>query len=253
MICTPGGVRAAMRPSSALLLATALALSGCMTGGDDEGDDPPMTPTPTSQRQTPPSPVTGFPPTPQGCDVTVEIVGGAFVPKDVTAPSGSVVCWVNKDAVEHTVTFDHGFFDSGSIAPNVTVATKMEDGLHPYHCKFHASMKGTVQMGAATTPTPTPSPTPSPTPVTPTGPTSAAVEVLAFQFTPATVTIARGGTVTWTNKDAVQHSATADDASWDTGAMAGTVGTKTLTFAQPGTFGYKCKFHSTMTGKVVVN
>lgn len=244
-----------MRPTLVLALCASLAFAGCMTGGDDKTPTPTPTPAPTPTATPTASPT----PTPAlDCDVTVDISGFAYSPANATVPSGGTICWTNKDTVAHTVTFDRGAYDSGSIAPGATVSAQLGDGLHAYHCTFHASMTGTVQMGPVqATPTPTPptppTPTPTPTPTaTPTGPATATVTILAFQFTPQTVTIARGGTVTWTNNDAVPHTATANDASWDTGSLA-TGASKPITFANPGTFDYKCKFHSTMTGKVVVN
>ena len=61
-----------------------------------------------------------------------------------------------------------------------------------------------------------------------------------------------GDTVTWTNSDAQAHTATADDASWDSGTIAGSGGTGAVTFATAGTFPYHCKIHPAMTGTVTV-
>src|SRR5581483_10970322 len=43
-----------------------------------------------------------------------------------------------------------------------------------------------------------------------------AVTIQNFAFSPATITIKAGDSVTWTNQDTVGHSATADDTSFDT-------------------------------------
>lgn len=235
----------------AFVLATALALAGCLTG-----DDEPHTSTPTSTHTMTPT-STASPavtsPTPAveiACDVHVEIKGFAYSPANVTIARDESVCWWNNDTVAHTVTFDHGFYDSGEIAPGARVATRIQDdGLHAYHCKLHPAMRGSVQVGTpAPTPTPTPTPTPSPTPPTGSGSTGA-VTILAFSFTPATVTIARGGSVTWTNSDPVPHTATGS--GWDTGNLANGE-KKAVTFATAGTFDYRCNIHPAMTGKVVV-
>ncbi len=77
------------------------------------------------------------------------------------------------------------------------------------------------------------------------------VEVADFAFTPGTVTITAGDTVTWTNTDPVAHTATATDSSWDTGDIAEGA-SASITFDTPGTYAYLCTPHPTMTGTVVV-
>jgi plastocyanin len=79
-----------------------------------------------------------------------------------------------------------------------------------------------------------------------------AVAISGFAFGPASVTVSVGDTVTWTNNDAQTHTATADDASWDAGNIAGGGGTKSVTFATAGTFPYHCAIHPAMTGSVTV-
>jgi MYXO-CTERM domain-containing protein len=80
-----------------------------------------------------------------------------------------------------------------------------------------------------------------------------AVKIIGFGFTPNTVTVAVGDSVTWTNGDGVTHTATADDASFDTGQIgAGTTST-TITFSTAGTFAYHCSIHSSMHGTIVVS
>ncbi|HET9457530.1 MAG TPA: cupredoxin family copper-binding protein [Candidatus Limnocylindrales bacterium] len=78
-----------------------------------------------------------------------------------------------------------------------------------------------------------------------------AVAISGFSFSPGSVTIAVGDTVTWTNSDVQAHTATADDGSWDTGTLAnGASGT--ITFSTAGTFAYECSIHPEMTGTVTV-
>ena len=77
------------------------------------------------------------------------------------------------------------------------------------------------------------------------------VSISSFAFSPATVTITAGDTVTWTNADPVGHTATATDASWDTGDIAEGA-SASITFSTPGTYTYLCTPHPTMTGTVVV-
>jgi LPXTG-motif cell wall-anchored protein len=72
-----------------------------------------------------------------------------------------------------------------------------------------------------------------------------------FKYTPSTVTVTAGESVTWTNSGPAAHSATADDGSFDTGNLRkGASGSHTFTSA--GTYTFHCTPHPFMTGKVVV-
>ncbi len=78
------------------------------------------------------------------------------------------------------------------------------------------------------------------------------VAISGFSFSPANLTVAVGDTVTWTNSDAQGHTATADDASWDSGSIGGSGGTQTVTFSTAGSFPYHCSVHPEMTGTITV-
>jgi plastocyanin len=78
-----------------------------------------------------------------------------------------------------------------------------------------------------------------------------AVAISGFSYSPGTVTVAVGDTVTWTNSDAQGHTATADGGSFDTGTL-GNGETGTVTFSAAGSFPYHCTIHPQMTGTVVV-
>ena len=77
-----------------------------------------------------------------------------------------------------------------------------------------------------------------------------AVTIRGFAFSPQTVTINVGDTVTWTNRDGEAHTATSGSA-WSTGDIAGGKA-KTITFRTAGTYDYICAIHPTMTGRLVV-
>jgi plastocyanin len=81
-------------------------------------------------------------------------------------------------------------------------------------------------------------------------PMEAAVEIADFAFGPAEITIAVGGTVTWTNTDNQAHTATSSG-NFDTGAIDPGA-TASVTFDEPGTFTYICSFHPFMTGTITV-
>ena len=74
-----------------------------------------------------------------------------------------------------------------------------------------------------------------------------------FSFTPTSVTITRGGTVTWSNGNGVTHNvtfATAAGAPANTGNFSS--GTVTRTFNTAGAYSYSCTNHTGMNGTVTV-
>lgn len=79
------------------------------------------------------------------------------------------------------------------------------------------------------------------------------VNVLELSFSPRTVTIQVGDTVTWTNNSGDFHNVVAEDGSFDSGEPA-LSWTFSHTFNTPGTYDYFCEPHrfSGMTGTVVV-
>lgn len=77
------------------------------------------------------------------------------------------------------------------------------------------------------------------------------VTIQGFAYSPGTVTVTVGDTVTWTNRDGASHTATADDGSFDTGGIPGS-SSDTIRFTSPGEFRYHCTIHPDMTGRVVV-
>ncbi|MHB0977188.1 MAG: cupredoxin domain-containing protein [Candidatus Aquicultorales bacterium] len=81
---------------------------------------------------------------------------------------------------------------------------------------------------------------------------SAKVDISNFEFKPADVTIEKGGEVTWTNQDSVEHSVKADDGSFDSKRF-GNGKSFSRTFDVPGTYTYYCEPHPFMRGKVTVS
>jgi amicyanin len=80
---------------------------------------------------------------------------------------------------------------------------------------------------------------------------SGSVTIADFSFTPATITINQGDTVTWNNNGPTPHSATATGGEFDTGILRkGQSGSHT--FNQAGTYSYICTPHPYMKGTVVV-
>jgi plastocyanin len=77
------------------------------------------------------------------------------------------------------------------------------------------------------------------------------VAIAGFAFSPSTVTVQTGDTVTWTNNDQISHNATSVDNAWASGTLTSGA-TGAVTFDTAGTFDYRCTIHPDMTGTVVV-
>ena len=80
---------------------------------------------------------------------------------------------------------------------------------------------------------------------------SRGVAIRDFAFSPRTVEIRAGDSVTWTNRDSVEHTATARNGSFDSGLLADGE-SASIRFRVPGTYRYICTPHPQMTGTVVV-
>jgi len=77
------------------------------------------------------------------------------------------------------------------------------------------------------------------------------VWIQGMAFTPSSITVKEGTTITWTNKDAISHTVTSDDNLFDSGPL-GSGKTFTYTFSIAGTYAYHCLIHPSMTAKVIV-
>jgi len=90
------------------------------------------------------------------------------------------------------------------------------------------------------------------------------VTIQNFAFTPQTLTVRPGTTVTWTNKDSVPHTVTGTDGLGTTAGKTGMFDSGNLnqgqtfsfTFGKAGTYYYECTIHASsasMHGKIVVS
>lgn len=187
----------------------------------------------------------------------VDIVNRVYRPAAITVQAGSEVTWTNSDDRAHTVTqrgggFDSGIFDTGGSWSRVFA----NPGTFEYLCTLHPDMVGTVVVtGSGGSPDPEePPPPPDPVPpVAPAPPPAVApgdVGIADNSFSPASLTVPAGSTVTWSNGGSLPHTVTAAGA-FDSGIlMSGD--TFRRTFASPGTFEYVCSLHPEMKGVVVV-
>ena len=73
----------------------------------------------------------------------------------------------------------------------------------------------------------------------------------AWGYTPTTITVSVGQTVTWTNAGAFPHDAAATDGSWKTDLLDPGA-SSSVTFNTPGTYTYICTPHPWMQSTIVV-
>ncbi len=77
------------------------------------------------------------------------------------------------------------------------------------------------------------------------------VVIQNFAFAPATITVASGTKVTWTNRDDDPHTVDETNKVFKSGTMD-TGDQYSYTFNSPGTFSYFCALHPKMVGQVIV-
>ena len=82
-------------------------------------------------------------------------------------------------------------------------------------------------------------------------PAKVAVTIDNFNFAPATLTVAVGTTVVWTNRDDVPHTVTSTDKKFKSRALD-TDERFSFTFSAAGTYNYFCSLHPHMTGTIIV-
>ena len=222
---------------------------------------PAASPAPTQPPAAPPAPA------PQSGGATVSLGDDFFSPASLTVSPGATVTWTNNGKHPHTVTSDTGLWDSGTLKSGQSFSfTFQSPGTYTYNCVFHGGMVGTVAVsggGSAPNPTPvtaTPIPTPavSPTPTPAVSPTPAplsggnAVSLGDDSFSPGSLTVSPGTTVTWSNNGQHPHTVTSDTGLFDSGMLRS--GQRfSFTFQSRGTYTYNCVFHSGMVGTLVVS
>src|SRR5690349_12588475 len=77
------------------------------------------------------------------------------------------------------------------------------------------------------------------------------VSIKDMQFSPATVTVKVGDTVSWSNADDRDHTVVADDGSFKSDNL-GHGDSFQHKFTKAGRFGYHCNYHPRMKAVVVV-
>ena len=82
-------------------------------------------------------------------------------------------------------------------------------------------------------------------------PETKTIEISDFKFVPQTITIKGGDSITWINRDSIQHSATSDTGAFDSGLLAKNR-EFTFTFDGAGEFSYHCTPHPYMKATIIV-
>jgi plastocyanin len=184
----------------------------------------------TSVRITPASPGVAVGATLQLTATPVDQLGRAM--------SGlAAATWATSDATRATVSATGVV--TGVAAGTATVTARVTQG------SVTREAAATVTVGTTTTP---------PTPTPPTAPTTATVTTPGETFSPATVTIATGGSVTWQFTGSTRHNVTFSGTAPTGGNIPDTDagGSASRTFGAAGTYSYTCTRHSGMNGTVVV-
>jgi plastocyanin len=78
------------------------------------------------------------------------------------------------------------------------------------------------------------------------------VRLEGFGYAPAAIHVAPGDTVVWVNADVVPHTATAGDGAFDSGSIGAGASWKWVAEGR-GRHAYRCTFHPTMVGELVVD
>lgn len=127
-------------------------------------------------------------------------------------------------------------------------------------CGGGASANNSTSPTATTAPaaTATTAPTAAPSPTSSTGGGGQAAVtvggVSTYKFSPGTMTVKVGTTVTWTNGTQAPHTVTSDsgDPASFNGSLDSNGSTFSFTFTQPGTYNYHCSVHPYMTATITV-
>jgi plastocyanin len=80
---------------------------------------------------------------------------------------------------------------------------------------------------------------------------STKVVVKDFMFTPVSLTVKAGSTVTWVNMDDEPHTVVSNTQLFRSGALD-TKETFSFKFTEPGTYHFACSIHPRMVGTIVV-
>ena len=101
-------------------------------------------------------------------------------------------------------------------------------------------------------------PSPQPPATQTQAPGTATVAIQNFAFVPASITVPKGTTVTWTNQDPADHQIASDTQGGNAGGalfMSNSLPKGAVyshTFDTPGTYAYHCSIHPSMKATIIV-
>jgi plastocyanin len=78
------------------------------------------------------------------------------------------------------------------------------------------------------------------------------IAIKDFVFQPATLSVAVGSKVVWTNRDEEPHRVVSADGQFHPSPALDTDDSYAAVFAKPGTYSYFCSIHPHMVGKIIV-
>ncbi len=78
------------------------------------------------------------------------------------------------------------------------------------------------------------------------------IDIKGFSFSPQTRNIKKGDTITWTNQDSAPHTVTSISGTELKSDTLNKGDTYSHTFNTAGTFEYRCNFHTSMKGTIIV-
>jgi amicyanin len=78
------------------------------------------------------------------------------------------------------------------------------------------------------------------------------IDISNFKFIQPSISIKKGDTIIWTNKDSAPHTVTSDSGSELNSATLSTGQTYSHTFNAIGTYNYHCTIHTVMKANIIV-
>lgn len=181
-------------------------------------------------------------------------IGSSLSPRSLTVVPGTTVTWRNADSERHRirttsapVELDSNDLESGE-SWSFTFRTAGTYRYVDHRDEDDPAYWGTVTVSSSAS---SPGGTGGGPGGTPSAPESGTVRMSGRAFSPASISVRAGGTITFANDDDRAHTVTARDGSFDSGVL-GAGGRWSRTFRAAGTFRYLCAIHPDMTGTVTV-
>ncbi|MGH2537981.1 MAG: plastocyanin/azurin family copper-binding protein [Candidatus Promineifilaceae bacterium] len=210
---------------------------GIIAGADFEVVDPRLVAEPDLEAQL------------AGGEVVIDMLDYIYSLPSLTIPTGTSVRFKNVGRDPHSATADDGRWDTTLLeSGGESVIAFDQPGFNPYYCLLHGTAGGqgmagsitVVEAGAGAVEESLPTPTPEAQ-----GAPDAAefsLEMIDFSYSVLDFTVPAGTKITFFNTGEAEHSATADDGSWDTTLLKNGEQV-TLTFETPGAYTYYCILH----------